>query len=78
MKNGGVGNLDLSETPITSLPEGLTVRGSLDLEGTPITSLPEGLVVGGSLYLHGTPLSKKYSKEELKKMLPGVKGDIWV
>lgn len=30
------GNLDLSNTPITALPEGLTVGGGLDLSGTQI------------------------------------------
>ena len=53
--NGGW--LDLRDTPITALPEGLTVGGSLDLRGTPITALPEGLTVGGSLYLSGTPIT---------------------
>ena len=37
------GNLDLSDTEISSLPEGLKVGGYLDLSHTPITSLPEGL-----------------------------------
>ena len=44
-ENGG--NLDLHDTAITSLPEGLTVAGWLDLEGcTAITALPENLSVG--------------------------------
>ena len=51
------GSLDLCNTPITSLPEGLTVGGYLDLSGTPITSLPEGLTVGGWVDLHGTPIT---------------------
>ena len=56
MDNNG-GWLDLSDTQITSLPEGLTVGGSLDLRGTQITSLPKGLTVGGSLYLSGTQIT---------------------
>ena len=72
------GSLSLYGTSITSLPKGLTVGGDLYLYGTSITSLPEGLTVGGSLWLEGTPLSKKYSEEELKRMLPGVKGDIYI
>ena len=56
MEDSG-GDLDLSETPITSLPEGLTVAGNLYLSGTQITSLPEGLTVGGSLYLRGTQIT---------------------
>ena len=51
------GDLDLSGTPITSLPEGLTVGGWLDISRTPITSLPKGLTVAGNLYLAGTPIT---------------------
>ena len=51
------GSLDLSGTPITSLPNNLTVGGSLDLSGTPITSLPDNLTVGGWLYLSGTKIT---------------------
>jgi hypothetical protein len=45
------GNLDLSNSDITSLPEGLQFIGSLVLAWTNITSLPEDLKVGGDLYL---------------------------
>jgi hypothetical protein len=48
------GDLTLSNTTITSLPEGLRVIGDLDLTGTAITSLPKGLRVIGSLYLRGS------------------------
>ena len=51
------GNLDLSHTQITSLPEGLIVGGWLDLRCTPITSLPEGLSVGGWLDLSYTQIT---------------------
>ena len=51
LMNENNGNLDLSWTQITSLPEGLKVGGSLYLRGTQITSLPEGLTVGGSINL---------------------------
>ena len=98
IKDGGKGNLDLRNTPITSLPNDLTVGGNLDLYGTKITSLPNGLTVGGYLYLNrtkittlpndltvggnlhllDTPISKKYSKEEIEKMVPGVKGNIYI
>ena len=50
------GDLNLNNTPITSLPDGLRVGGDLYLYGTPITSLPNGLRVGGSLYLGRTPI----------------------
>ena len=58
------GELYLRGTPITTLPEGLTVGGSLDLRGTPITTLPEGLTVGGWLNLRGTGITgpAKYKK----------------
>ena len=49
------GDLNLSKTQITSLPEGLKVDGMLNLYKTQITSLPPGLQVGGDLYLFGVP-----------------------
>ena len=52
------GSLDLRDTQITALPEGLTVGGSLDLENcTQITALPEGLTVGDYLDLRGTQIT---------------------
>jgi hypothetical protein len=58
IKNGFKGDLDLSNTPITSLPDNLTkVGGNLDLGDTPITSLPDNLTVGGYLYLVNTPIT---------------------
>jgi hypothetical protein len=68
--------LYLYNTPITSLPNNLKVGGNLDLNNTKITSLPNNLQVGGNLYLYNTPISKKYTKEQIKQMAPGVKGDI--
>ena len=53
IKNGGIGNLYLFNTPINSLPKGLKVSGDLHLENTNITTLPEGLTVGGGLFLKG-------------------------
>ena len=72
------GALYLSYTPITALPKDLTVGGSLDLENTPITSLPQDLTVGGNLNLDNTPISKKYTKEQIRQMVPGVKGNIYL
>ena len=51
------GSLYLQGTPITSLPDNLTVGDILYLQGTPITSLPDNLTVGGWLYLRGTPIT---------------------
>ena len=56
MKDGGKGNLNLSNTPITSLPSGLSVEGNLTLNHTKITSLPSDLKVGGFLNLYNTPI----------------------
>jgi len=72
------GNLWLLNTPIQSLPPDLKVGGILDLDDTSIQSLPPNLKVGDNLYLRGTPISKKYTEEEVRKMVPGVKGDIFL
>jgi len=70
------GYLDLVNTPIQSLPPDLKVGGHLLLSHTLIQSLPPDLEVEGDLYLNGTPISKKYTEEKIRKMVPGVKGDI--
>jgi ABC-type uncharacterized transport system YnjBCD ATPase subunit len=51
------GNLNLDNTPITSLPSGLSFKGNLDLYSTPITSLPSDLNVKGYLNLDNTPIT---------------------
>jgi len=51
------GSLDLDNTKITSLPEGLKVGGDLVLHHLNITSLPEGLKVGGTLFLPSTKIT---------------------
>jgi hypothetical protein len=71
-------DLYLDGTLITKLPDNLKVAGSLNLDHTLVTSLPNNLTVGGYLYLERTPISKKYTEEQLKEMLPGVKGKIFV
>ena len=71
------GWLDLRNTPITSLPKDLKVGGHLFLENTPITTLPEDLNVGKDLYLGNTPINEKYTIQELRQMLPNVKGSIY-
>jgi hypothetical protein len=70
-------NLYLYKSPIKELPSGLEVDGSLDLTNAPIISLPSDLKVGGHLDLTNTPISKEYTQEQLKKMLPNVKGNIY-
>ena len=70
------GGLYLNKTKITSLPDNLQVGGNFDLEDIKITSLPDNLKVGGYLNLGNTPLSKKYSKEEIKKMIEDKGGEV--
>jgi len=72
------GNLFLRNTLITSLLQGLTVGGDLHLEDTKITSLPQGLTVEGYLYLPSIPFFKKYSEEQIKQRVHGVKHIIYL
>lgn len=55
-ENGG--NLDLSDSEVTSLPVGLTVKGDLYLSRTNVTSLPKGLKVEGELDLFSARIEK--------------------
>ena len=57
IKDGSKGDLNLSNTPITSLPDNLKVGGNLSLHNTPITSLPDNLTVGGYLILSNTKIT---------------------
>ena len=61
------GDLDLSGTKITSLPNNLNVGRGLFLEGTKITSLPDDLSVGGKIWLSKDRKGKIYISEHLKK-----------
>jgi hypothetical protein len=73
------GNLYLTNCKnLKSLPDDLKVEGALYLTNTSIQSLSPGLKVGGGLYLMNTPISKKYTEEEIQKMVPDVKGDIYL
>ena len=56
IKAGSVGDLDLYNTLIQSLPDNLQVGGNLRLSNTPIKSLPADLKVGGHLWLTGTEI----------------------
>ena len=59
IKDGMKGDLILSFTPITSLPDNLTkVGGNLDLYDVSIASLPSNLTrVGGDLWLSNTNIA---------------------
>jgi hypothetical protein len=62
---------------LKSLPDGLEVGGDLLLEGcTKLKSLPKNLKVRGSLWLQNTPLSENYTEEQIREMVPGIKGNI--
>lgn len=73
---------DLSYTNIKRLPEDITAEYILTLDFSEMEEIPVRLKVGGNLFLENTPLSKKYSKEEIRKMIEDrggyVKGDIYV
>jgi hypothetical protein len=58
IEGGGKGDLDLRNTKITQLPQGLKVGGDLDLRNTKITQLPQGLKVGGNLHLENTKITQ--------------------
>ena len=76
------GYCDISHTNIESLPDNLTTNSFLDISYTNIDSLPDNLHVEGILNLYNTPLSKKYSKEKIRKMIEdkggSVKSDIYI
>ena len=73
------GTLDLDSCEnLKSLPNGLKVKYNLDLRYTNITSLPSDLEVGNHLYLYQTPIVHMYYEEQIRKMVPGVKGLIWL
>jgi hypothetical protein len=73
----GSGLILNSCTSLVSLPNDLSVGGFLDLYGCDsLVSLPNRLSVGGSLNLCGTPLSKRYSEEEIRKIIEDKGGNI--
>ena len=73
------GNLDLDGCKnLQSLPNGLKVKNNLHLRDTNITSLPSDLEVGGDLALYRTPIANRYTKEQIREMVPGVKGGIYL
>jgi hypothetical protein len=73
------GYLDLEKCKnLQSLPNGLKVGHTLDLRDTNIRSLPSDLEVGGDLALYRTPIANRYTKEQIREMVPGVEGLIWL
>jgi len=64
-------DLDLEDTPITTLGNLKHVGGSLNLYNTPITNLGNLEYVGGNLRLSDTPISR-LSKKERDRILSKV------
>ena len=60
------GNLYLSGTEITELPDNLTVGGWLDLSGTKITELPNNLTVGGDILINWDTVTGNRTYKKLK------------
>ena len=73
------GDLDLSETYIQSLPEGLKIYGTLNIESSDIASLPKGLEVQGDLYTFNSSFYQyEYTDNQIREIIkPGyIKGII--
>ena len=76
IKNGNKGDLDLSDTPITTLPQGFIVKGDLNLSNTKITTLPKDLKVSGDLDLYNTPIAVDATCRQIEKMVSKIGGEI--
>ena len=72
--------MGLNGTSIKSLPNNLTVNNDVSLNGSLINSIPKNLQISGYLDLRNTPISKKYTKDEIRKLIEknggSVKGEI--
>ncbi len=66
--------LSFSKTNLLSLPDNLTVN-TLLINTSPINSIPNNLNVN-FLGINNTPLNKKYTKEELKKIIEDKGGKV--
>jgi len=70
------GDLDLTSTPISTLPNNFTVGGFLDLMESEFEHIPENLQVGGDLYIEYTPLAKHLSAGVIREMIVDKGGDV--
>jgi hypothetical protein len=68
--------LALDGTNITELPDDLHVTDSLIIVGTSIKEIPNKLYVGLNLFIGKTPLAKKYTDEEIRKIVTSTGGEI--
>ena len=70
-------DLFLSHTSIETLPKNLKVGRTIYSSFSKIEELPDDLVVGQNVWLIDTPISKKYSKEQMRRIAPqGIKGEV--
>jgi hypothetical protein len=53
-----IAGVDLSNSSLKALPEGLTVNGDLNLSGTKLKALPANLTVNGNLVISKTAISQ--------------------
>jgi hypothetical protein len=72
------GSLWLDVTLIEYLPENLTIGWKLILTHSKIKKLPDNLSIGKDLYLYNTLLSKKYTVDEIRKMVKHIGGNIYI
>ena len=71
------GELNLSGCKqLTELPDNLYVKDSLVLYGANITELPNNLYVGRNLDIYKASLAKKYTDDEIIKMITSKGGTI--
>lgn len=68
-------DLVLSHTSLKSLGN-LKEVNNLFLYGSMVESLPPDLKVKKYINIGRTPLSEKYTEEEIRQMVPGIKGEI--
>jgi hypothetical protein len=67
----GTGNPNLA-----SLGDNITVKGGINLSSTKINSIPNNFNVGDSLWLVDTPLSRKYDRDQIRKMIEDKGGSV--
>jgi len=67
------GYVNLRDTPIRSLGSLKTVGGSLDISNTQIDDFGDLMYVEQNLFLKNTPIAKKYSAEQIRNIVKGVK-----
>ena len=54
---------------LTKLPDGIHVGETLIIIGTSIEEIPDNLNIGWNLFIGNTPLAKKYTNEEIYKII---------